>query len=104
MRQVYLSPRVPLPHERPAESSVRRVGHAHTRIRRADGARASREGAAENTVGPAGLRLPDAQTHLAPTEGEGWSGEERLAEPGGRRGSITGTGEGGAGGEERAAE
>lgn len=51
-----------------SESSVGRVGRAHTRIRAHARSRASREAAAGSTVGLAeggGLRLSDAQSHLA---------------------------------------
>lgn len=59
---------------------IHRRSRAHTHARH----RASREAAAGSAVGRAeggGLRLPDAQSHLALTV-EGWSGEERRTEPG----------------------
>lgn len=93
---MFISSRVRLPPELLAESSVRRLGHAHSRLRTHAAERHERGAAAdagERGEG-GGLRLPDAQSHFALTEGEGWSREERRTDPGVSGESITGPGEG----------
>lgn len=85
MRQVYLSPRASA--ARASRGILCPVcrSRAHTYTRRADAAEhhGREQRRTRSFVGRAAeLRLPDAQTHLAPTEGEGWSGEERRAELG----------------------
>lgn len=87
MRQVYLSPRASAARASRGILCPARRSRAHTYTRRADAAehhgREQRRTRSYAGGRAAGLRLPDAQTHLAPTEGEGWSGEERRAELGG---------------------